>query len=114
MERKADSLTNSQYPESNVFFNPKLLSGRMGESGERKNSKMAEQAVCKPSLTVVPTYEPNDPSIFFFPRCTRVNRCGGCCGSQLLSCEAKETETQNFEVRQLDKCVITDEQYNHI
>ncbi|XP_043509758.1 vascular endothelial growth factor A isoform X1 [Frieseomelitta varia] len=74
------------------------LSSRMGESEERKNSKMAEQAVCKPSLKVVPTYEPNDPSIFFFPRCTRVNRCGGCCGNQLLSCEAKKTETQNFEI----------------
>lgn len=54
-----------------------------------------------PESTVVPLIplEPSkDPKIDYFPKCTRVKRCGGCCGSQLMSCQPVETETINFQV----------------
>lgn len=112
-ETKENSLTNSgSESRSDLLLNsliPSLL-GRMGVPEERSNSVMAKQANCEPSPTVVPTYERNDPSIVYFPRCTRVKRCTGCCGSELLSCQPKEIETRNFEVRQLDKYIITDKQ----
>lgn len=82
----------------------------MGVPEERSNSEMAKQAKCEPSPTVVPTYEHNNSAIVHFPRCARVNRCSGCCGNELLSCQPKEIETRNFEVRQLDKYIITDKQ----
>lgn len=88
---------------------PSLL-GRMDVPEQRTNSKMAKQASCEPSPIVIPTYQSNDPSIVYFPRCTRIKRCSGCCGNELLSCQPKEIETRNFEVRQLDKYIITDKQ----
>ena len=70
----------------------------MGVPEERSNKVIARQANCEPSPTVVPTYQRNDPSIIYFPRCIRVNRCTGCCGNELLSCQPKEIETRNFEI----------------
>ncbi|XP_060817693.1 uncharacterized protein LOC132908081 isoform X1 [Bombus pascuorum] len=75
-----------------------FLTSRMGVPEERSNKVIARQANCEPSPTVVPTYQRNDPSIIYFPRCIRVNRCTGCCGNELLSCQPKEIETRNFEI----------------
>lgn len=49
-------------------------------------------ATCLPSPTVVSLRpaEDKDPTINYFPSCTRVNRCGGCCTHKLLSCQPTE------------------------
>ncbi|XP_054088144.1 uncharacterized protein LOC105212013 isoform X2 [Zeugodacus cucurbitae] len=70
-------------------------------SVERANLQQAKPAACIPENTVVPLIplEPSkDPKIDYFPKCTRVKRCGGCCSSQLMSCQPVETETINFQV----------------
>lgn len=68
---------------------------------ERASINIAKPANCIPESTVVPLeplHPSNDPSILYFPRCTRVKRCGGCCPSPLLSCQPVETETIDFTI----------------
>lgn len=74
-----------------------LLPGRMGET-ERSNAERPNQASCMPELQTVPLLENDDPSIIYYPTCTRVKRCGGCCTHPFLSCQPTATETRNFEV----------------
>ncbi|CAO1366560.1 unnamed protein product [Diamesa serratosioi] len=49
-------------------------------------------AQCLPAPTVVSLRpaDDKDPTINYFPSCTRVNRCGGCCTHKLLSCQPTE------------------------
>ncbi|XP_053950848.1 uncharacterized protein LOC128858510 isoform X2 [Anastrepha ludens] len=83
-------------------IDPKLgLQDTFRRSVERANVQTPKPANCIPENTVVPLtpLEPShDPKVVYFPKCTRVKRCGGCCGSQLMSCQPTETETINFEV----------------
>ncbi|XP_036221574.2 uncharacterized protein Pvf1 isoform X1 [Bactrocera oleae] len=83
-------------------IDPQLgLQDTFRRSVERANVLTAKPAACMPESTVVPLIplEPSkDPKIDYFPKCTRVKRCGGCCGSQLMSCQPVETETINFQV----------------
>ncbi|XP_011200376.2 balbiani ring protein 3 isoform X2 [Bactrocera dorsalis] len=83
-------------------IDPQLgLQDTFRRSVERANVVQAKSAACMPESTVVPLIpleSSNDPKIDYFPKCTRVKRCGGCCGSQLMSCQPAETETINFEV----------------
>lgn len=69
----------------------------MGET-ERSNAERPNQASCMPELQTVPLLENDDPSIIYYPTCTRVKRCGGCCTHPFLSCQPTATETRNFEV----------------
>jgi hypothetical protein len=38
-----------------------------------------------------------DSSVLFYPSCTRIERCGGCCSSDLLVCELIQTEIVHFQ-----------------
>ncbi|XP_070162833.1 uncharacterized protein Pvf1 [Polyergus mexicanus] len=72
------------------------LSSRFGE--ERSNAARATPAKCMPELQPVSLKLDDDPSTIIFPPCTRIKRCGGCCGSSLLSCQPTAMEIRNFEV----------------
>ncbi|XP_011268157.1 uncharacterized protein LOC105258546 [Camponotus floridanus] len=74
------------------------LSSRFGEGVERSNAAKPVQAKCMPELQPVSLKVDDDPSTIIFPSCTRINRCGGCCGSSLLSCQPTAVEIRNFEV----------------
>lgn len=75
------------------------VDGRTGGSGiERDASIPAKAANCMPELQTVPLMANTDPSVIFYPTCTRVERCGGCCSSELLVCEPTKTETILFQV----------------
>ncbi|XP_067640415.1 vascular endothelial growth factor C isoform X2 [Eurosta solidaginis] len=86
-------------------IDPRLgLQDTFKRSLERANVQIPKAANCIPESTVVPLtpLEPShDPKVVYFPKCTRVKRCGGCCGSQLMSCQPTETETINFEVTKI-------------
>jgi len=81
------------------------------------SSRVSKPAICEPELKTVEIPAANDPSIIQFPRCVHLerwesqfpwywtfginpkipSRCGGCCGSDLLTCEptrSKQTEVQ--------------------
>ncbi|XP_020284096.1 vascular endothelial growth factor A-like isoform X2 [Pseudomyrmex gracilis] len=85
-------------PESETRTSSFLFSSRIGEGQERSNAMTPPQARCMPELQPVSLKVDNDPSVIIFPSCTRVNRCGGCCGSTLLSCQPVATEIRNFQV----------------
>ncbi|XP_012278267.1 vascular endothelial growth factor C [Orussus abietinus] len=66
---------------------------------ERSNAEVAKPAKCMPELQTVPIKENHaDPSTIYFPSCTRVMRCGGCCSHSLLSCQPVSSEIRNFQV----------------
>ncbi|XP_071452503.1 uncharacterized protein [Hetaerina americana] len=74
------------------------LENRFGE--ERKAVTNPKPAGCTPelhSVSLIPDSS-SDPTLFYYPTCTRVERCGGCCSHDLLSCQPTQTETINFQV----------------
>lgn len=45
-----------------------------------------------------PDNDGDDPTIIYYPSCTRVKRCSGCCSNKLLSCQPTSIETKTFQV----------------
>ncbi|KAI4495983.1 hypothetical protein M0802_008198 [Mischocyttarus mexicanus] len=74
------------------------LAGRIGVNEEKSNAERPKPAGCIPELQTVSLRPENKLSTFYYPACTRVKRCGGCCSHHLLSCQPNEIETRNFEV----------------
>lgn len=66
-----------------------------------------KSAGCSPENRSVNLKDTDDPSLYYYPACTRVNRCGGCCGHDLLSCQPTKVEILNFEVRISEYYIIT-------
>lgn len=56
-----------------------------------------KSATCALELVTVPLQILEDKSVFYYPSCTRVERCGGCCSHDLLSCQPT-TEPVTFQV----------------
>lgn len=55
-------------------------------------------ATCMPEQRTVNLRDSDDPTLYYYPSCTRVDRCGGCCLHDLLSCQPKTIEHLNFSV----------------
>ncbi|XP_043219544.1 vascular endothelial growth factor D-like isoform X1 [Amphibalanus amphitrite] len=73
--------------------------GNLDTKSGNRNGQMAVAAVCKPELTTVPIAEENKKSnTIYWPSCTRVERCGGCCSHELLSCKPTATKTIHVQV----------------
>ncbi|XP_076760959.1 PDGF- and VEGF-related factor 1 [Xylocopa sonorina] len=89
------ALVENVPPSEQDFF----LASRIGE---RSNAEEPTPAKCMPELQTVSLEQDNDPSIAYYPSCTRVKRCGGCCGSKLHSCQPLTTEIRNFVVVTID------------
>ncbi|XP_063874971.1 vascular endothelial growth factor A-like [Scylla paramamosain] len=53
----------------------------------------AKMALCEPELQTVVLDLPKEPGTVFYPPCVRLERCGGCCLSSLLTCRPTRTET---------------------
>ncbi|XKL61477.1 hypothetical protein PGB90_008534 [Kerria lacca] len=68
------------------------------ESNETSKSETPKPATCAPELRTVNLKESTDDTIYYYPSCTRVDRCGGCCGSELLSCQATQIQFINYTV----------------
>ncbi|KAM7349562.1 PDGF- and VEGF-related factor 1 isoform 2-T6 [Cochliomyia hominivorax] len=64
---------------------------------ERAAVIRAKAANCMPENTVV-DLTPINPKNNYFPRCTRVKRCSGCCSTQWMACQPTKTEIVNFQV----------------
>ncbi|XP_033608500.1 vascular endothelial growth factor A-A isoform X2 [Cryptotermes secundus] len=65
---------------------------------DRKAAVMPKSATCALELVTVPLQDSDDKSVFYYPPCTRVERCGGCCSHDLLSCQPTVTEPVTFQV----------------
>uniref|UniRef100_A0A2S2NK92 Platelet-derived growth factor subunit B n=1 Tax=Schizaphis graminum TaxID=13262 RepID=A0A2S2NK92_SCHGA len=91
------------------------------ETNDGQNSTIIPKAAtCTTENQTVSLRDDNNPSLYYSPPCTRVKRCGGCCGSSLVSCQPTEVEMLNFEVTILqynetftfkEKKIITIEQH---
>jgi len=64
-----------------------------------KATLIPKPASCSVELQTVSLKDTDDQSLYYYPMCTRVNRCRGCCGHDLLACRPTKIETLNFEVR---------------
>ncbi|KAL0272695.1 UNVERIFIED_CONTAM: hypothetical protein PYX00_005567 [Menopon gallinae] len=65
---------------------------------ERSAIKSAKMAKCMPELRTVSLAPELDNTVFYYPSCTRVERCGGCCAHKLLSCQPLESEIIQLSV----------------
>lgn len=55
-------------------------------------------AGCNPEQRTVNLRDTDDPTLFYYPSCTRVDRCGGCCSHELLTCQPKTKQYINYTV----------------
>lgn len=90
-------------PDTNMKDAQKLFAttgfqNRNSPDSEIKATLIPKAASCSAELQTISLKGTDDQSLYYYPMCTRVNRCGGCCGHDLLACRPTEIETLNFEV----------------
>ena len=60
----------------------------------------AQPAFCQPEMQTVafdlPASSPT--SVFYYPTCTRIERCGGCCSHELLECQPVQVSSVRMKV----------------
>ncbi|XP_065364934.1 uncharacterized protein Pvf1 isoform X3 [Calliphora vicina] len=100
--RQLNNITDiSEFIEK--FIDPESIDPQLGihenlkRTVERAAVIRAKAANCIPENTVV-DLTPINPKNNYFPRCTRVKRCGGCCSTQWMSCQPTKSEIVNFQV----------------
>ncbi|KAL5012758.1 hypothetical protein ScPMuIL_011309 [Solemya velum] len=54
--------------------------------GEEEDLVLAGPDRCQPRLRTVVIPRDPDPSVMYWPTCTRIERCGGCCPTEILEC----------------------------
>ncbi|XP_059609483.1 platelet-derived growth factor subunit A isoform X1 [Phlebotomus argentipes] len=104
--RKMSTVTNiSQFVDEFIdkdSVDSREIAGHFAsEDVERGLAITPKPGLCTPEMTLVPLIpvnSENDPSVVYYPQCTRVKRCGGCCSHRLLSCQPTETETLTFTI----------------
>ena len=65
---------------------------------------LVESDNCQPKATTVPiVQEITEPGVLLYPQCTRVMRCGGCCGHHSLECVPTGVQQVNVKV---GRCVL--------
>ncbi|CAG0882034.1 unnamed protein product [Cyprideis torosa] len=66
--------------------------------GRNSELRMPLPAGCEPESQTVELDLPKNLSVYYYPTCTRVERCGGCCNHDLLECQPTETEELNMMI----------------
>jgi len=61
-------------------------------------SMIATPDVCEVRPTTVVIPPDSDPRVVYWPTCTKVDRCGGCCGLDLLECAPIEVRNITVQV----------------
>ncbi|XP_063237715.1 balbiani ring protein 3-like [Bacillus rossius redtenbacheri] len=79
----------------NAYMDEVILENRLDSS---EAPVVPKNAVCTPELQVVPLVTEKQPDMLYFPSCTRVERCEGCCASELLACQSIRNQTINYTV----------------
>ncbi|CAG9864443.1 unnamed protein product [Phyllotreta striolata] len=76
-----------------------LFANRFGDDGQERNGgAIPAKATCIPESVTVPLTSTDDPTVMYLPKCTRIERCGGCCNHKLMSCQPNNTETVSLQV----------------
>lgn len=75
------------------------IGNRFGDESQERNAGMIPaKAECRPENVSVSLANSDDPTVIFIPKCTRIERCGGCCSNKLLACQPTETATISVQV----------------
>lgn len=62
-------------------------------------ASIPKSASCSTGSQTISLKDTDDRSLYYYPSCTRVDRCGGCsCGHDLLACQPTKIETLHLEV----------------
>ena len=61
-------------------------------------SVMAAEDGCAPRMTSVRIPSHSDPYVLYWPSCTQVPQCGGCCGHESLECQPKRKKDHSVLV----------------
>ncbi|XP_071847388.1 vascular endothelial growth factor A-like isoform X9 [Apostichopus japonicus] len=91
-------ITANNGPSNNVDHGVSITSNLSGEV------EFPSLPACEPRATIVRTTSliaVNDDTIFW-PHCLSIQRCGGCCNSDLFECVATETRDQTAELIRME------------
>ena len=59
---------------------------------------LARDDGCAPRNRTVSCQKDADPNVVYWPSCTRLQQCGGCCGHDMLECAPTEEEAVALKV----------------
>lgn len=85
-------------PKERQMYNSDTRQGFNQQGVEIMASMIATPDICEPRPSTVEIPPDSDPRVVYWPTCTKVNRCGGCCGLDLLQCEPTAVETITVQV----------------
>lgn len=74
-----------------------LFSAQFGNV-ERSAGTRPTPALCATELQTVKLIESSEANVAYFPTCTRLKRCSGCC-QKFFSCTPTKTETKTFTLQ---------------
>ncbi|KAL5234634.1 hypothetical protein ACI65C_002044 [Semiaphis heraclei] len=91
-------MPDTNIDEAQTLFAMTGFQSRTALNVERKATLIPKPAGCSVESQTISLKDTDDQSLYYYPTCTRVNRCGGCCAHDLLACQPTKVETLNFEV----------------
>ncbi|XP_026812220.1 vascular endothelial growth factor C-like [Rhopalosiphum maidis] len=91
-------MPDTNIDEAQTLFATTGFQSRSALNIERKSTLVPKPAGCSLELQTVSLKDTDDQSLYYYPTCTRVNRCGGCCAHDLMACQPIKVDTLNFEV----------------
>lgn len=99
--------------EKEMFKTTETGSTQLDPHGvENMANVVATPDVCDPRATSVEIPPSDDPRVIYWPTCTRVERCGGCCGLDLLECAPTSTDTVDVWVMKMYMSGESHDQYD--
>jgi hypothetical protein len=89
-------------PDGDTVTENDVYSNYTDDSGAvyiNAGGRMAQPDDCSPRDTSVRLpFDSSNPNVVYFPRCTKIERCGGCCASTNLECVPSYTERVTYKV----------------
>lgn len=85
-------------PSESRLFEQGTQTGFNDQAVTLMANQIATPDVCEPRLSSVKIPPDNDPRVMYWPTCTKLEQCGGCCGADLLECAPTTTETVTVQV----------------
>lgn len=89
------------------------FSVRFGDGERERSAAIPAKAKCSVENTTIEVATSDDPTVFFMPKCTKIERCSGCCSHKKLACQAVESEDIFVEVYKL-KWKVMNQKFNYV
>ncbi|XP_056636518.1 uncharacterized protein LOC130445053 [Diorhabda sublineata] len=89
------------------------FSVRFGGDERERSAAIPAKAKCSVENTTIEVANSDDPTVFYMPKCTKIERCSGCCSHKKLACRAIESEDILVEVYKL-KWKVMNKKFNYV